>query len=460
MSTVQSNANPRRTAPVRVANIGLGGIAISFSVLADWLASGEPGFGRMQQLMFGGGLALVLAGFLSTAWNSRILLLLIVSGISLAAGEATLRAFVGPYFSTVYQIDDRYIYRLLPNATKMFKRAAIEGGESIVVHINDRGFRDAVWSAAPPPGARRVAVYGDSFIEGEFSNFEATFVSRLKVHLSKDLAKPIDAMNAGVSGYGPDQAYARIADELPASRSDLLIVSIYAGNDFGDLVRNKLFRLGADGSLVRNTWRLAPHLRASFDRAASGLLLSKLVEKRWRGLKLSMEEDPDELEGAAPWMAYQQRDYEAFVLRGDNVVTNVSNDYLDIDVSAKPHSDAVRYKVALMRGVLAGIKASAAAANTPLLLLIVPPADDVCQECEGLRKEVAAYAGYDRDRTTAMLEGLARELSIPAVSLLKTFRSSDPDSLYFKQDTHWNDAGQDLAARVVSQYIRSSQIIH
>ena len=460
MSPTQAQATPRKMVPVQFANIALGAAAIAFSVLADWLTSGEPGFGRMQQIALAGGAGLIGVGFLSSAWNLRVLLLLIMSAFSLTIGEVTLRAFVGPYFSTVYQLDSRYIYKLLPNATKIYKRASTEGGEPVVVHVNERGFRESRTPAATPAGAKRVVVYGDSFIEGEYSNVEQTFVERLETRLNERLGKPVDALNAGVSGYGPDQAFARITDELPALRPDLLVMSIYAGNDFGDLIRNKMFRVDPDGSLVRNPWQLAPHLKASFARASSGFLLSKIVEKRFHGLMETMDENPNEKDGALPWLEYQQRDYEDFVRRGNNVVSNLSNDYLDIDVSVKPDADAVRYKIALMRGVLAGIKQAAARTSTPLVLLIIPAADDVCQKCEGTRLETVSHPGYTRGRTATIVEELARDLSIPAVNLLLPFLSSTPDDLYFRKDTHWNDGGQDEAATVVSRYIAGLKIMH
>jgi hypothetical protein len=468
MSTAQSRAIPLTTASrgskpsfgVRAVNVTIGLSVMLFSFLADWLASGEPGFGRMQQVMLGGGVALVLVGFLSFAWNLRILVLLVMSGVSLTAGELTLRAFVGPYFAAVYQLDSRYIYKLIPNATKIYRRLPADGGESIVVHVNDRGFRDAVSGAVSPEGGKRVVVYGDSYIEGEFSTFEQTFVERLRVHLTQDLRTAVAVVNAGVSGYGPDQEYARIADELPVLAPDLLIVAICTSNDFGDLLRNKMFRLAPDGTLARNAFRVHPTLKARFDRAGSGLLLSKVVEKRWNSLMLAIDDNPDDREGPGPWLHHQQADYEDYVLRGNNLVSNVSNDYLDIDVSAQPESEAVRYKVGLMRAVLGDIKKTAAARGVPLLFVIIPSATNVCQSCAGVRKETIAFPGYRRSATTEVAADLARSLGVPFVNLFESFRTSEPDTLYFKHDTHWNDRGQDLAAGLVSRYVASAGIIH
>src|SRR5208282_2438668 len=93
---------------------------------------------------------------------------------------------------------------------------------------------------------------GDSFIQGDFSRTEDTFTERLKAHLSEKMGNRVEVVNAGVAGYGPDQELRRMETELPVLKPNLVIVAIFAGNDFGDLLRDKLYRLSSDGSLQDN----------------------------------------------------------------------------------------------------------------------------------------------------------------------------------------------------------------
>src|SRR6185503_7481910 len=109
------------------------------------------------------------------------------------------------------------------------------------VHVNALGLR----GDEPEPtanGRQRIVVYGDSFVEAEFSPLAETFPKRLEARL-RAAGVPLEVLNAGVVGYGPDQVCVRLEKELTQLRPDLLIVALASGNDYGDLVRNKLFRL-------------------------------------------------------------------------------------------------------------------------------------------------------------------------------------------------------------------------
>ena len=75
---------------------------------------------------------------------------------------------------------------------------AANGGGAVRVTINDDGFRGP--SLRPAGTARRIIVYGDSFIEGEFADDSLTFVRMLERTLS--LRAPTEVINAGVVAYG------------------------------------------------------------------------------------------------------------------------------------------------------------------------------------------------------------------------------------------------------------------
>jgi hypothetical protein len=83
-------------------------------------------------------------------------------------------------------------------------------------HLNDQGIRAARHAAREiPPGKIRLTSYGDSFTFGAFVRDDETWQAQLEA------AHPgIEALNLGVNGYGPDQAflrYERTAGELDAN---------------------------------------------------------------------------------------------------------------------------------------------------------------------------------------------------------------------------------------------------
>src|SRR6185295_4536691 len=91
------------------------------------------------------------------------------------------------------------------------------------------------------------------------------------------LSADVETVNAGVVGYGPDQACLRMEAELSRLRPDLVVVAVLAENDYGDLVRNRLFELGPRGELVRRHVVLAPEMRDAYARAQGGLVIEKAL---------------------------------------------------------------------------------------------------------------------------------------------------------------------------------------
>jgi hypothetical protein len=99
-------------------------------------------------------------------------------------------------------------------------------------------------------------VYGDSNVQARFSSLEDTFSHRLEIGLESRLGTKVDVINAGVIGFGPDQSLLRFIKDADVYRPNVVIFHVFADNDFGDLLRNRLFELAPDGTLVET-----PHQR-------------------------------------------------------------------------------------------------------------------------------------------------------------------------------------------------------
>ena len=149
-------------------------------------------------------------------WTRLALAVAAVGVAVFAILELVLRLAVGDLYATVYRPDPVAHYRLAPGAEKTFQRPAADGGARIRVAINAAGFRGEPLEATG--AALRVLLYGDSFVAAEFSALEHTFAERLEAHLTTDLGSPVEVVNAGISGYGPDQSLLRMRDTLHARR--------------------------------------------------------------------------------------------------------------------------------------------------------------------------------------------------------------------------------------------------
>src|SRR5688572_1592953 len=165
-----------------------------------------------------------------------------------AAVETLLRR-LDPPRPVLYERDPAALYRLRAGARALYHYPWLPPGEQVEVAINSRGLRGP--ELPPRKTGRRVVVYGDSFVEARSTRMPDTFPAQLEAALRPRVPAPVEVLNAGVTGYGPDQALARLERDLVDLEPDVVVIVVYAGNDFGDVVRNQIYRLDGGGRLQR-----------------------------------------------------------------------------------------------------------------------------------------------------------------------------------------------------------------
>ena len=453
----QSEPSPtRRTAlVVRMVTAGIALGLVLLAVIDKPYGQSGAVFGLYKGVLFAAGVCLGALCLAPLSWNQKALTLLISVGMSLVVAEFVLRVMLGPHL--LFQRDDRVLYRLVPGAERIAVMPPIDGGAVIRYKINNQGFRGA--ELARPGESMRVLVYGDSFIQGDFSRTEETFTEQLKGRLARKIGKSIEVVNAGVIGYGPDQELRRMEEELPTLKPNLVIVAIYAGNDFGDLIKNKLYRLSSDGSLQDNpsaflddailsnmnqSRRSEPILRKIL-RAAIGRLFGNPGNSSVTGR-----------EARRAWVdAYLKlaiHEYRQYVIEGDNAVHLVSVPY-NADVSLTPTSESARYQVAMMEQIMRRMGGTVAKNNAALVFLLIPSAIDVADEHEVEEVDPVKYPEYKRSTLTDILQQICQRNGFRAVNLFGPFWERRADDLYFKVDGHWNPRGQAYAAELVSEFV-------
>jgi len=375
--------------------------------------------------------------------------------VTLALGtvEAVLRTWF-PVRGAIYTLDDRYLYRHVPGSRRL------SGGSvpGVLVEINEAGRRGDESGLAR--GARRVLVYGDSYIAAEYTPQPQTFAAVLERLLTEGLG-PTEVLNAGVTGYGPDQIALRIAEELPSLKPELVIVALYAGNDFGDLLRNKLFRLDEGGRLVRNTPVLAESMRRQLlePLSWSSIHLVRAVQsaaQRWRSRPPAGAGPPGPPpERTARRLANRLDEYENYVVRADNEVRNLLADEYDADVSLEPESASARYRVRLMARVIERLRQTAEGAGVRLVLLIIPEWCDIGGPCDELATR-RLHPAYREAGLTNAVASIARDAGLAHLNLFEPFQKAGATGLYHANDQHWNAGGQALAARLTTDLILSA----
>jgi len=110
-----------------------------------------------------------------------------------------------------------------------------------------------------------------------------------------------------------------------------------------------------------------------------------------------------------------------------------------------------------MESVLVEAHRVAQSKGLQLLVLIQPSWIDITTNDDVMDyRYLANYSSYDRERLTSIVEDICMRWGIHNINLFKTFSENDANKLYFQNDdNHWNDAGQELAAKEVAGYIHS-----
>ena len=252
--------------------------------------------------------------------------------------------------------------------------------------------------------------------------------------------------------------------ELPVLAPDLLVFAIYAGNDFGDLLRNRIFRLDEKGELVYEPKPLADGHARWLRRAAGAwdarsLQLVIRAERAWNvlrgGMRGGLHGRPHDV---AESLRLTRQEYEDAVLDPQPVVVELFNDHYDADVSLEPEAASSRYKRALLARMLSWIRAEAA--GRPIVLLVIPPAVDGCVAYDA-SFDVRRHPFYEPSRLSDAVAEVARSEGIPFLNLYEPFRAGAADCRYYHsgEDNHWNEAGQELAAQRVDELLASRGLL-
>lgn len=384
----------------------------------------------------------------------RVLLSLSAAALSFLGVELYVSRFL-PVLGQVYRLDPGLLHDAIPGSRRIqpMEPSRLREGDRarVLVGVGPEGFRGQ--GLADERLGPRVMVVGDSFVMAENVPLEATFVARLAEELSGEpgVEGVVEGVNAGRSGFGPDQSLLLMERELEAVDPDLLVCVLCAHNDVGDLARNKLFQLDGDGELVRCSPRLGARLVDEFARRterASGLGVERLY-RFWREAPARRAVDQVPAGTMDLYLAALGAQYDEFFTRGDLEVVSLFEDVYDADVALRPDSPSVRTKLAVMSAVVRSMVELAAARGIPLHFVVVPSAVDVCGGF-GIQVDPTRYATYDADQLVRSLLDAVEVAGGVATDLTPVLRSDDGALWVGGTDIHWNAAGQALGASQVA----------
>ncbi|MEE2751787.1 MAG: SGNH/GDSL hydrolase family protein [Myxococcota bacterium] len=147
-------------------------------------------------------------------------------------GEFVLDATLGFFDPSLYLRDETLISRPAPNADVEIQ--AIE--YTTRVQTNSLGIRGSEIQRKSEDELRVLAI-GDSFTLATQVQQEETFTELLEPLLRERLGRRVTVYNAGVDGYGTQQAIGWMDRLLQKVEPDAILLTFYTGNDLRDNAR-------------------------------------------------------------------------------------------------------------------------------------------------------------------------------------------------------------------------------
>ena len=345
----------------------------------------------------------------------------VIAGALIVEGAArVLRPLADSPEHRFWRYDPELGWSHHPNEQGVFESERV--GYRGAVKLDSIGARDNQ-NGVRGPFARTILVVGDSVTAGFEVDGNQTFCSLLEKKLSRD-GKRYRVVNAGVRGYGTDQAYWMAKRLIPIVKPDIVLY-LYVWNDLTDNVTIKNFYRDyskpvfvLDGAAKLRTLNLpaATMPKGSYDFAYFD-----------RDVKhVTGEFDTS---GPIDWLRGHLRSYETlevFYYR-----------YFIQPYTALPNYGRIdeRYRENLFSAILERMKE------------------------ESPRLVVAAFVSNQRVWTykAAVAKRTARELGIEFVDLSPSFASGSEEFI-FPKDGHWNVRGHQAAADALYGFFRSARI--
>jgi lysophospholipase L1-like esterase len=362
----------------------------------------------------------------------RLLLLGCSLLVSLALAEVAVRIVRPQPVMTIsgplYAPDPPRRYRLRPgfvgtvgNRVEFTNRVAIdrEGMRGPEAGARDPGPRDL----GTLRGTLRILALGDSFTFGVGAEAGETYPARLQ-EILRARGLRAEVLNAGAPGYGvPDETvwFARWGKPLAP---DVVLVTVFIGNDLQDAAPGNPKVAVVDGALV------APGER--------GHSLSRWLYYHSHLFVLLKSSSPG---GALRRLAGRPEPLETRELRAE----------IDLYAKGAP-SPMVAGGAAATEAAVAGLVAEAGDAR--ILAVLIPSLVQVDPRRwdANLKRFALDPARYDRDRPNAIFRALFARHGVPVLDLTPTFASAIArgERIYYPIDQHLTPAGYRLTARQVA----------
>lgn len=330
-----------------------------------------------------------------------------------------------------------------PNTTLLYERSEFKN----LVHYSSAGLRDREYPFHKPQGVFRIAVLGDSFVEGKQVPIDSTFCKQLEARLQ---AAPPDglgyeAINFGVGGYGSCQEMLLLEELAFRFEPDLVLCVQYA-NDVDDDAAFRDCSLNSSGVL-----HVAPPAPVPLKRRADAALKSFLYQHSHLWVLLRSRHSRE-------WVAPYHP--EIATLTQDTAVPECPgrHDRLDWRLTLRNQPGDTRRAVDLLAATWEQMGTLCATHHADFRVVLTVSATSV--DPVRWRKELSdagcVEAAHDPMAAHDRVLHSAERRSVPVIDLLPALRAgAEREPLYYQIDGHWNSVGHREVAQALYEAVRN-----
>ena len=314
--------------------------------------------------------------------------------------------------------------------------ATVNTGDRTVRMVTDSGgFR--VGAFGRPPGRYRVLLLGDSFMAAMQVEYEESLAGLIQRCLAPRAGQTVEVWNTAVSGWDPPQYYLQARRSLSAAPFDLVLVSVFLGNDI----------VGPDRPLTLPPREPERRRSLRFPRSPAW---SELTDALLAPLN-------DGLETRSHLFVFLKNRFRLILMRLGLTAVEVPE--------GLRRAEAASPRWEVTGALLARIDSAAAARGAATLFALVPSIEEV--DPAVLRDRTRAFridsASLDLEQPDRRMAAELRSRRLPFVSLLEPLRAAQGRgvSLYGRADPHpsaeghrvmWNALAPAIATRLGLPY--------
>jgi SGNH hydrolase-like domain, acetyltransferase AlgX len=289
--------------------------------------------------------------------------------------------------------------------------------------LNSRGFHDTEFQQDKTPGSIRIVGIGDSFVFSVVP-YEYNFLTLLEDNMNAPSDRRFEILNMGVPSTSPREYFSVLVKEALPLKPDAALICIFVGNDFIEIspkpVLHRSFVISA-----------AKYVIDSFRYVEANVQANNVYSYR------------SQYDDEAPTFS------DAYFLEIEAMRTEV------YDQSNAMLSERLPRVMAWIDE----IKTACENNGIQLFVMLIP---DELQVNTALQERVLEKLGADKDkldfdRPNKRLGEELRARNIKYLDLLEPFRLRSRDvRLYKPRDTHWNIAGNRLAADLLHNFLHEA----